>query len=432
MDQCTGYVGIGGWNYNITGTGTTGNISFYALANATSGQDISYLFTKPTPPSCAGFTAKFATSNLCITSASDAANRPCPLGAPTTAFTSSLGLANTSHEVGFDWDQVASLSQYMVIDGNVLNMQSYMLANPKQISNDSVDATIRFVLTSMSSTGGKDGTRLFYNNPNLISSVQCLRDRYYAGHIDKITPGCFVSHLFLYFSLTVILAVVLIRFAMAFYFRWFVAHRLIQPPKNLRRKVISPSVLPEGANIDINNTTGSAPWSKATAPTPNRLRQNGFLAPNEKGGAGGGANGVGVAGKNAVGVDGMISMASIGAELFCVCLVTCYSEGEEGIRNTLDSIAATNYSDARKLMFIVCDGMITGDGEKLSTPDICVGMIERDERFGEPQAMTYEAVGEGSKGSNQAMIYAGHYGSSFSFLTLLTPYRDDELTGLWQ
>lgn len=111
----------------------------------------------------------------------------------------------------------------------------------------------------------------------------------------------------------------------------------------------------------------------------------------------------------AVGPDGMINMASIGAELFCVCLVTCYSEGAEGIKTTLDSISGTSYSDARKLIFIVCDGMITGSGEKMSTPDICVAMLEADPRFGEPQAMSYVAIGDGAKAHNQAMVYAGHY-----------------------
>lgn len=135
----------------------------------------------------------------------------------------------------------------------------------------------------------------------------------------------------------------------------------------------------------------------------------------------GGKNGAGDKGRDAeklavkaaasetVGPDGMISMASIGPELFCVCLITCYSEGAEGIRSTLDSIAGTTYSDARKLIFVVCDGMITGEGENMSTPDICVGLLEADPRFGEPQAMSYIAIGDGSKAHNQAMIYAGHY-----------------------
>jgi chitin synthase len=305
----------------------------------------------------------------------------------------------------------------MVLNGNVLNLQSYMLGNPNPVNNDLVDSTIRYVLRIMPSTGGKDATKLFSNDPVLAAAIPCLKDRYYAGDLDKISPGCFVSHLFLYVSLALILAVVFIRFFMAFYFRWFLAHKLIQPPRNLRRKVISPSVLPEGANIDINNTTGSAPWSRSNpvnGASPG-IRQNGvtLAGSNYSGNSSSGDEKKGnrLDQSNPIGADGMISMASIGAELFVVCLVTAYSEGEDGIRTTLDSLSATHYSDARKLMFIVCDGMVTGDGEKLSTPDICVGLIERDERFGEPLAMTYDAVGEGSNAANMAMVYAGHYGS---------------------
>lgn len=318
---------------------------------------------------------------------------------------------NTSQQVGYDWKQVPQFDDYMVIDGNVLNLTPYMLANPKPIANDPVDTAIRYMLRTMVQAGGKDATRIFYNRADLQASVKCLQERYYAGHIDKITPGCFVSELFLYVSLALIMTIVLVRFAMAVTFKWILSRRLIIAPKNLKRKVISPAVMPEGANIDIGNTTGAAPWTnqRQGANTQARLRKN----PK------GYANGMGDSDEflekprsgndDSVGANGMISMASIGAELFVVCLITCYSEGEESIRSTLDSVAGTTYSDARKLLFIVCDGMITGSGEKHSTPDICVAMIEADERFGEPQAMSYVAVGAGSKAHNQAMVYAGHY-----------------------
>lgn len=59
---------------------------------------------------------------------------------------------------------------------------------------------------------------------------------------------------------------------------------------------------------------------------------------------------------------------------------------------------------------MVCDGMITGQGEKRSTPDVCVGMLDADGRFGNPVPMGYEAVGSGRKRENRAMVYAGHYG----------------------
>ncbi len=101
----------------------------------------------------------------------------------------------------------------------------------------------------------------------------------------------------------------------------------------------------------------------------------------------------------------------IGAELFTFCLVTCYSEGEESIRNTLESIANTSYSDDRKMLFVVCDGMVTGHGEKAPTPDICVGMLEADSRLGDPTPMAYLSVGGGAKRENRAYVYAGHYQS---------------------
>lgn len=401
-----GFLGIEGWNFNVSGaTGTTPDL--LRLAKALSGQDITGFFDQSTqiPASCKGKTARYATSNLCTT----ATSTTCPFGAPSPSLFKSLGISNSTLQVGFDWDQAAEYKNYMVLDGIVLNMNSYLFANPSAIPNDPVDEAIRFVLLKMDGTGGKDATRIFYNEPLLIGSAGCIQDRYRAGHIDKITPGCFASELFLYFSLIVILAVVLTRLGMAFIFKWFLAGKLVREPKVSGRKVISPNVMPEGANVDVGNTTGAAPWSNGTPREGMRLRK-------------------GAGGREKEKVEepslesGMISMASIGAELFCVCLVTCYSEGEEGIRITLDSIAATDYSDARKLLFIVCDGIVTGGGEKQNTPDIVVGMLERDERFGEPIGMSYEAVAEGSKGNNMALVYAGHY----SELASLIRYQEME------
>jgi chitin synthase len=54
--------------------------------------------------------------------------------------------------------------------------------------------------------------------------------------------------------------------------------------------------------------------------------------------------------------------------------------------------------------------MITGHGEKRSTPDVCVSMLDADPRYGNPMPMGYIAVGSGAKRENRAMIYAGHMG----------------------
>ena len=93
-----------------------------------------------------------------------------------------------------------------------------------------------------------------------------------------------------------------------------------------------------------------------------------------------------------------------------ICLVTAYSEGAEGIRTTLDSIATTDYPNSHKAMLVVCDGMIKGKGEDLSTPEIVLSMMGDHAILPEDvQAFSYVAVSSGSKRHNMAKVYAGFY-----------------------
>lgn len=95
---------------------------------------------------------------------------------------------------------------------------------------------------------------------------------------------------------------------------------------------------------------------------------------------------------------------------YTMCLVTCYSEGEEGIRTTLDSIAVSDYPKSHTMLLVICDGLITGSGESMSTPDVCVGMM-RDLIIPADQVkpQPYVAIGDGSKRNNCAKVYAGFY-----------------------
>jgi chitin synthase len=93
-----------------------------------------------------------------------------------------------------------------------------------------------------------------------------------------------------------------------------------------------------------------------------------------------------------------------------ICLVTAYSEGPEGLRTTLDSIATTDYPNSHKLILIICDGMIKGHGEDLTTPEVCLGMMKDHAVLPhEVQAHSYVAVASGSKRHNMAKIYSGFY-----------------------
>ncbi|KAL0089715.1 chitin synthase [Phycomyces blakesleeanus] len=93
-----------------------------------------------------------------------------------------------------------------------------------------------------------------------------------------------------------------------------------------------------------------------------------------------------------------------------MCLVTCYSEGVDGLRTTLDSIATTDFPNSHKLIVVIADGIIKGHGNALSTPDICIGMMEDfviAPEDVEPHA--YVAIADGTKRYNQAKVYSGYY-----------------------
>ncbi|CAL1707963.1 unnamed protein product [Somion occarium] len=389
-------LGVQGVLYNVTKIPQVDGVNFQSLLK-NPGQDITTLFERDAAnyPSCNGLSFRAAVEAPC-------AGTDCPLGPLNTSSTlSSIGFVKTDFIVGYDWDQVASLANYMVLDGAVLNLNSYMKLHPTAIPQDRLDAVIRTILQQMPGQSGRDGTRLFYYHNDIQQAIPCLMERYFAGNIDKITPGCFVSQLVLYAGLIVILGLVFVRFVMACIFNWFMSQKLAGPPNTLalNRSAISPAVMPEGANVSIDNPNGTAPWA---GPAGSKK-----LAKPSKS-----ARSLASSASTLIGSDGaapIVSLAQIGAELFAVCLVTCYSEGEESLRTTLDSISTTTYADARKLLFVVADGMITGAGEKKSTPDICVSLLDADPRFGNPVPMTYMAVGSGSKAENRAMIYAGHY-----------------------
>ena len=404
-----GTVGIQGKQFNITSSKIT-LVNWYTIAQAFPGQDVTLNFTRTAAdfPLCKDLSFKAAKDEPC-----DSTVNKCLLGQLNNSTFSAQAIVPTGRTIGYDWDQVSAFKYYLVIDGAVLNFESYIRAHPKPVANDTLDTAIRTVLSDQPTTGGKDGTKLFYNRGELQQAVPCLVQRYYAGNIDKISAGCFISTLFLYVSLVVIMGIVIVRFAMACVFNWFMSSRLIAAPKNLNRRVISPAVMPEGANVNVDSKNGTAPWAAEgrgggklhkSGPKASKLTLATALVPPER-------------------TAPVISMATIGDELFCVCLVTCYSEGEESIRGTLDSISMTTYSDTRKLLFVVCDGMITGAGEKRSTPDICVGLIEADPRFGNPAPMSYVAVGLGAKRENRAMVYAGHYSMSSLSSTLFFSRR---------
>jgi chitin synthase len=93
---------------------------------------------------------------------------------------------------------------------------------------------------------------------------------------------------------------------------------------------------------------------------------------------------------------------------FVVCNVPCYTEGEDSLRKTIDSLTALKYDDKRKLLFIVCDGMIVGGGNDFPTPRIVLDILGSDSNL-QPEALSFQSLGEGMKQHNMAKVYTGLY-----------------------
>ncbi|CAG8558760.1 8590_t:CDS:2, partial [Racocetra fulgida] len=93
---------------------------------------------------------------------------------------------------------------------------------------------------------------------------------------------------------------------------------------------------------------------------------------------------------------------------FVICQVPCYTEGEESMRKTLDSLAVLRYDDKRKLLFIICDGMIVGAGNDRPTPRIVLDILGVDPNM-DPEPLSFLSLGDGAKQHNMGKVYSGLY-----------------------
>ncbi|KAJ2727205.1 hypothetical protein GGI07_000089 [Coemansia sp. Benny D115] len=91
---------------------------------------------------------------------------------------------------------------------------------------------------------------------------------------------------------------------------------------------------------------------------------------------------------------------------FIICNVPCYTEGDEGLRSTLESLATLHYDDKRKLLFIICDGMIVGSGNDRPTPRIVLDIMGADPDI-DPEPLSFMSLGEGMKQHNMGKVYSG-------------------------
>ncbi|KAJ7724605.1 glycosyltransferase family 2 protein [Mycena maculata] len=93
---------------------------------------------------------------------------------------------------------------------------------------------------------------------------------------------------------------------------------------------------------------------------------------------------------------------------FVICQVPCYTEGDQSLRRTIDSLAQLKYDDKRKLLLIICDGMIVGSGNDRPTPRIVLDILGADPNL-DPEPLSFLSLGEGAKQHNMGKVYSGLY-----------------------
>lgn len=298
----------------------------------------------------------------------------------------------------------------------------------------------------------------------------CLQDLVTVGFIDTNTIGCVASDVVLYLSLIFIVGVVAIRFGMAVLFQWFFSWRLGNFPRETYEQRMQRSQEIENWTNDIyraapseyrpnvskhglrGNKKGFLPNTSRFTPAENTLKGGGrpttaygmldsssasnykrsVYAPSVKGFGKSqpdppsyrqsksvvslGDRGTFVESPCPFPLHNVVPQPPHDYEPFnfplahTICLVTAYSESVEGLRTTLDSLATTDYPNSHKLILVIADGMVKGDGNDKTTPEICLSMMkELVIPADDVEPHSYVAIADGHKKHNMAKVYAGFY-----------------------
>ena len=385
---------------------------------------------------------------------------------------------SSSGDVYFTWEDTKNTSRNLAIySGNVLDLDLLKWLDTSQVQYPAKFDQLR----ENPEIRGVDLTYYFQTGEDKQIG-KCLSQIIKVGSIDTDTVGCIASQVVLYVSLVFILSIVIVKFAFAVIFQWFLAPRfaaqktsmgtvdsrarnqqiedwsndIYRPGPRLAdhtpadrmskrasflpttSRFSSPYTVSNGGKqkpqwvtmASQNSTTRLVP--SGTNPSVYRQSHNGsgtLSVDNPRLNPSASRTSLvqdsrystAIPESDGLGSSGYIHELVVpqpppdwqpyGFPLaHAMCLVTCYSEGADGIRTTLDSIAMTDYPNSHKSIVVICDGIIKGKGEEFSTPEIVLRMMKDPIKPPEEvEAFSYVAVATGSKRHNMAQIHAGFY-----------------------
>ncbi|XBW38464.1 hypothetical protein QEN19_004054 [Hanseniaspora menglaensis] len=357
---------------------------------------------------------------------------PCTIGSnsKTTCINSSIDRnffynLKPIGSVIFTWDNISQLQTLplVVYEGNVININ--ILKYLKSLPN--IIYPVEFDFLMQEYYVGYDVSLLFSDYSRGQSLGRCLVEIAKIGTVDSETVGCVTSKAVLSISLILITSVIVLKFLIAIYYAWVISpNQGVCKKNNLKNQFHEPSI--NAVEIDIeklkncqytsvviqdflknrhvnkelkNKTLNLCFNIKETSKTTDMSDSNFW---NKKT-----LNPILIHEKvlNQPTPDFMPFDFPL---LHTICFVTCYSESQNGIKSTLDSVCKTDYPNSHKLLMVVCDGLITGTGNNKSTPDLVLEMISDftvNPDLVKPHS--YVAVSFGSKRHNMAKVYSGFY-----------------------
>ncbi len=96
-------------------------------------------------------------------------------------------------------------------------------------------------------------------------------------------------------------------------------------------------------------------------------------------------------------------------------MVPCYNEGDNELRKTIKSVLNTSYPDENKVLLMVADGLVTGNGEDMSTPEHLANILGFDIDEFEDDTFEYDCIGV-THTKNRARVYHGILQKGHKFL----------------
>ncbi|XP_044714851.1 chitin synthase domain-containing protein [Hirsutella rhossiliensis] len=316
--------------------------------------------------------------------------------------------------VYFTWDDIKNSSRNLLVySGSVLDLNLLNWFNESQVAIPDRFKELRDPSSSVNKAlRGRDVTRMFQSSDDK-RYAQCFEEIIKVGSVDTETVGCIASKVVLYCALILILSVVLSRFILALVFQWFISRHYAASKTSQTSDRRKRNQQIEDWSEDIYRAPARLPGDVGSSAVGQGNDSRASFLRSETYGSSSLPEGPGPAGfiHDAVVPQPPSDWMPFDFPLaHTMCLVTAYSEGKEGIRTTLDSIATTDYPNSHKCIVVICDGIIKGKGEAISTPDVCLGMLKDHSTPPDlVQPFSYVAVASGSKRHNMAKVYCGFY-----------------------